>query len=80
MRLGTAATNVEKARTVCATRRTGPTRKALGKVNKALGQCAKTLRSKKARTVPQALRTTLGDLIAGTRADVTTVKSGITCP
>jgi hypothetical protein len=34
-------------------------------VNKALGQCAKTLRSKKARTVPEAVRTALGELIAG---------------
>jgi hypothetical protein len=49
-------------------------------VSKALGQCGKTLRSKKARTVPEAIRTALGDLIARAKADVTTVKSGITCP
>jgi hypothetical protein len=79
-RLGTAATSVTKASTACSARRTGPAKKALGKLNKALGQCAKMLRSKKARTLPESLRTALGDLIAGAQSDVAIVKSGIVCP
>jgi len=79
-RLDVAATSVAKAGTACAAGKTGPTKKALGKVNKAFGQCAKTLRSKKARTLPQAIRTALGDLITGAQSDVAIVKSGLACP
>jgi hypothetical protein len=79
-RIGSAATNVEDARAACGARKTARTRRGLGKVGRALGQCAKTLRSKKARTVPDGIRTALGGLIASVQSDVTIVKSGLTCP
>ena len=53
---------------------------AVGKVGRALAQCGKTLRSTTARTVPEAIRTALGDLITGAQSDVAIVKSGLACP
>jgi hypothetical protein len=79
-RLGAAATGIEKARAACATRTLGPTKRALGKSKKALTQCTKMLRSRKARPVPETIRTALGGLVAAAQSDVASVKSGLACP
>ena len=38
------------------------------------------LRSRKARAVPEAIRSALGDLLAEAQSDVAIVKSGLVCP
>jgi hypothetical protein len=80
LRLATATQAVDDARAACRVRKTGRAKRTLGKVTRALGQVVKILRSRKAREVPEVLRTELtadGKAILG---DVVLVKVGLVCP
>ena len=78
-RLDQAIARVEEAREGCLLRKTGLAKRKLGRVSKALAQFSKTLRSRKARTVPQALRDELTTTAEVLRGDVGLVKIALVC-
>jgi len=75
-----AGTRVEDARETCLIGKTAGAKRKLGKVSKALALFAKTLKSKKAKTAPQALRDEITGIATEIRSDVGLVRIGLSCP
>ena len=78
-RLEQAGARVEDAREACLLGKTGPAKRKLGKASKALAQFSKTLRSRKAKTVPATLRDELTGTAGAIGGDVGLVKLGLVC-
>jgi hypothetical protein len=79
-RLDAAAAGLADARSACQLRKTGRAKRTLGRVARALGQVVKTLRSRKARDVPEPLKTALVTDAKALQDDVALVKAGLVCP
>lgn len=78
--LNVATTAVESARETCLIGKTPPAKKKLGKASKALSVFAKILKSKKTKTVPQALRDQITGTSEAIRSDLGLIKIGLACP